>query len=238
VARPEPPVEPGDVMRASPLGPCVGGVVRTYGESGSRLWSVNDGGLLQKVQGTGALARVRWAPTQTCEMGLLVEETGVLVLQSSRPHDVREDGYKLHGRVTTLQPPRDASLSARNDLEALLFRAMFTAATRRESLLIVPGEWGSDDVPFCRQALWREGENQIFSVVETAPAPARSGLWGPHIDRTADVQTIGVTLDAPKMNLATIPVMEAIGTWGCQPWDFVITFVRDDYKSFTSIDRT
>ena len=56
--RNEPPVEVGDVASTVMLGPCVGGLLRTWDESNdATLWSVPDADSLLSIQGTGLLGR-------------------------------------------------------------------------------------------------------------------------------------------------------------------------------------
>lgn len=54
----EPPLQAGDELVVAQLGLCAGGLVRTWSNrGGSRLWSVDQPGLLHSLQATGQIAR-------------------------------------------------------------------------------------------------------------------------------------------------------------------------------------
>jgi hypothetical protein len=98
------PLSAGDTLRPAQLSPCVGGLVRTWTESGTRLWSVPEGAagdVLAAVQGTGVLARSERGEQRFRETALLHEESGTLML-SPRFSD-RSAGEELAFQATTVQ---------------------------------------------------------------------------------------------------------------------------------------
>ena len=50
-------LRPGTVLTTAVLSPCVGGLVRTWTDSGSQLGSLEDPAALRRLMGHGALAR-------------------------------------------------------------------------------------------------------------------------------------------------------------------------------------
>ena len=82
------PLPQGDDLVPAQLSPCVGGLVRTWTEAGTRLWSVPDDAALAAVQGTGVLARSPRAEGRFRETALLHEESATLFLRTSSPDGV------------------------------------------------------------------------------------------------------------------------------------------------------
>ena len=63
-----------------------------------------------------------------------------------------------------------------------------------------------------------------MNVIETAPQPLASEIWAPHnIPGEA-----GTTLRAPMaeetIDIAPLVMIDAIATWGLQPWDLALAF--------------
>ena len=50
-------LQPGEILETAMLSPCVGGLVRTWTDAESRLWSVPDPTSLQSYLGRGLIAR-------------------------------------------------------------------------------------------------------------------------------------------------------------------------------------
>ena len=140
------PLEPGAVLTTTVLGPCVGGVVRTWTDAGSRLWTPDDPAALRDLMGRGLLARTIVGPDRYREVGLLDEATGALALVPRFPSSTDADGVTLDGRVVSLHdavPTADAA----HDLVQYLDGAIDHAAESGEHLIVEMGESESPSEP-------------------------------------------------------------------------------------------
>jgi hypothetical protein len=83
--------------------------------------------------------------------------------------------------------------------------------------------WDAPDKPLCLFIVIAEDDG-LVSVIETAPEPRSSELWAPHIVAGRESNTLSATASRETIDVAPVVMMEAIGTWGLQPWDLALTF--------------
>jgi hypothetical protein len=122
-----------------------------------------------------------------------------------------------------LAPPGPATSNVRSELEDLLSRAIPTAVEQDEMLIVQLGGWGTPDTPYCLQTLHKDGE-ELIVVLETSPVPLGATGWPPADPDEGGVQITTVLNEASVATLAPM-MLDAIGTWGIEPWDLALTFV-------------
>lgn len=210
------PLPQGDDLAPVQLSPCVGGLVRTWTQSETRLWSVPDDAALSALQGTGVLARSPRAEGRFRETALLHEESATLFLQTSSP-----DG------VTTsvqLAPAGPARAGAREDFARVINQAVRHVAATFEYLVIEVGGWDPPLEPYAFFALHVDGDGRQLSTVEVSPVPRGSELWQPHIQPGAPGAVVSAPVSAEAIDGATFYLAEAVSGLELLPWDVAFTF--------------
>lgn len=220
----EPPVEIGDIASTVMLSPCVGGLVRTWDESNdATLWSVPDAASLLSGQGSGLLGRSRREEGRFIESGLLVPNRQTLMLQGRFPTQTDDGSMQLDGSMLRLEPAAAAKESAISDFRTLLSQAIRHCISSGEFLVVEKGGWEAPTEPYCFFIVVEEDGQQV-NVIETAPQPLASEVWAPH----SVPGQAGTTLRAPTtpetINIAPLVMIEAIATWGLEPWDLALVF--------------
>ena len=207
---------------AAMLSPCVGGLVRTWTDTGSRLWGVADPSGLSSMMGRGIIARTLREERRFREVGLLNERTGVLLVQSRLPA-VTSDGA-LESTVPSVQltEPGAPTSSLWSDLKELLGQAVRYTVEVDGFLVVERGGWEAPLEPFCLFLVTHDQDQT--SVVECAPAPVGAKLWQQHIRPGA----AGATMSAPAtdrtLDVVSVLIVDACSTWGVEPWDPAITY--------------
>lgn len=219
-----PGIELGDIATTAQFSLCAGGVVRTWTDDGSsRLWSVADAERLRDLQGTGTIARTLREPGRFREAGLLVKDRQVLMLQSRFPDRADDDTLSAEGVMLRLGQADVQADTVFEDVHRVLSRAVAHCVQADEFLVVELGGWDAPAEPYCLFLVVTEDE-ELLSVIEAAPAPRGSEIWQPHIRAGQP----GATLKAPATQdtLGVVPVimMDALSTWGVQPWDLALTF--------------
>ena len=224
---PDLPLAEGDSLVPAQLSPCVGGLVRTWTESETRLWSVPDdqgGAVLASVQGTGVLARSERGQDRYRETALLHEESGTLLLQPRFPD--RADGEELSFSATSVQlaPAGPVSPEAREDFARAINQAVRHVAATFEYLVIEVGGWDAPFEPYAFFALHVDEDGAQLSTVEVAPPPRDSELWRPHVRRGAPGASVSAPVSAEAIDAATFYLAEAVSGLELLPWDVAFTF--------------
>ncbi|MDH6194433.1 hypothetical protein M2272_001062 [Mycobacterium frederiksbergense] len=218
------PLKPGETTTVAMLSPCVGGLVRTWTDSGpSRLWSVRDADYLQSMQATGTIARTLREEDRFREVGLLSEDTGTLMLRSRYPLETDDDRIQYEASVIDLQPAREPAEAADDDMLSLLAQAIEYALTNNEFLVVEKGGWDAPTEPFCLFIVIPDGEGFV-SIIETAPEPYDSHIWAGHIVAGEPCTTLSAPASTDTIQTAPLIMLDAIATWGLQPWDLALTF--------------
>lgn len=225
------PLNPGDSAIVAMLSPCVGGLVRTWTDSGpGRLWSVTDADYLRAVQGTGTLARTVREEHRFREVALLSEGTGTLMLQPRYPSAAEDDSLQFEGALIRLEPAGNTSDSVDDDMRSLLAEAINHGLANGEFLAVEKGGWEAPSEPFCLFAVI-PNDDGFVSIIEAGPAPSDSEIWGPHIVAGQASTALSAHADRDTIDVAPIIMLEAIASWGLEPWDLALTFGRQGVPS-------
>ncbi|MDP4013877.1 MAG: hypothetical protein Q8P38_04575 [Candidatus Nanopelagicales bacterium] len=220
------PLKEGDTATTAMLSLAVGGFVRTWMDSGSsQLWSVAEPDLLTSIQGRGIIGRTLREEGRFREVGMLVEETGTLMLPSRFPKPADDGSFQLEGSVLQLSPASEVAGSVDGEVLGLLEQSIRHCLSNDEFLVVEKGGWDSPTEPYCLSIVASDGDD-LVSVVETAPAPRGSGLWYPYIVPGREGQSLSVPASAETIALAPLAMMSAISTWGLRPWNLALTFCR------------
>ncbi len=218
---PGPDVVAGSTLRTAMLSPCVGGVVRTWTDTGSQLWSV-PGSRLSEAMAIGWLARTRREEHRYREVALLDPDRGILVLQSRFPRggDTAFEATAIELRPASEpadQPGDQPGDTVDADLLSLLARAVLHVVTDDGFLVVEVGGWDPPDEPYCL-FLVRDGR----ATIEAAPAPHDSQIW----PRPASGAGATVSAPASQATIAVAPrfIADACSQWGLSPWDLALTF--------------
>lgn len=220
----EPPVEVGDIASTVMLSPCVGGLLRTWsGSNAASLWSVPDGDFLLSRQGSGLLSRSLREEGRFIESGLLVPDRQTLMLQGRYPTQADDGSMQLYGSILRLEPAAAPTESMIDDFRTLLSQAIRHCISSGELLVVEKGGWDAPTEPYCLFIAVEE-DGQPMNVIETAPQPLASEVWAPH----SVPGEAGTTLRAPTtpetIDIAPLVMIEAIATWGVEPWDLALVF--------------
>lgn len=123
-------VRPGMTLTTAMLSPVVGGLVRTWTDTGTRLWSVELQAELASVVGRGFTGRTPMPDERFRDVGLLHEESGALVVQYRHDADLEYIGF-ASAKYFQLGEPR-ATVTAPATVESLPGAAWFIAEAIRE----------------------------------------------------------------------------------------------------------
>lgn len=200
------------------ISPVVSGMIRTWSEDETRLWSVDDPAALGVLLGRGLVARTALLDNKFREVAFLDTQTQALTVQ---PRFATPDSTALAApfKLTDATSPTG---DAWEDLESVLASIAISAAGRGEFWLAELGGWDSPHEPNCLFTTVDES-GLANAVMEATPAPVGTGVW-PEVpsDQT------GVSVSAPAsqdtIEAAGIFAVSAIETWGVTPWDINLTF--------------
>ncbi len=216
-------VEPRQTFETAMLSPCVGGLVQTWTETGSRVWEVADPDGLASLMGQGRLARTLREEHRFREVALLHEPSGTLLVQPRTATATADGSLRSEGRAIQLTPwDGSAPGAGPTFLDALALAVRHTVDTNG-FLVIERGGWDAPAEPYCLFVVVRDDDGDT-SVVEAAPAPVGARLWQRNIAPGA----AGATMSAPATEdtLAVVPTLmiDACATWGLEPWDLAFTY--------------
>ncbi|MFD9681978.1 hypothetical protein ACFWAD_19020 [Rhodococcus sp. NPDC059969] len=200
------------------ISPVVGGMIRTWSEDETRLWSVDDPEALGALLGRGTVSRTALPDNKFREVAFFDALTQTLTVQ---PRFASPDSTALAApfKLTDASAP---TTDAWEDLESTLASIAISAAGRGEFWLAELGGWDSPHEPNCLFTTVDES-GLANAVMEATPAPAGTGVW----PEVPNGQT-GVSVSAPAsqdtIEAAGIFAVSAIETWGVTPWDINLTF--------------
>ena len=220
----EPAVEVGDIASTVMLSPCVGGLLRTWDESnGTTLWSVPDADFLLSRQGSGLLGRSVREEGRFVEAGLLVPNRQTLMLRGRFSTQTDDGSMQLDGSIVRLEPATAPKESAIDDFRTLLSQAIRHCISSGEFLVVEKGGWDAPSEPHCLFIAVEEDEQRV-NVIETAPQPLDSEIWTPHNISGQAGTMLRAPLTQETVDVAPLVMIEAIATWGLQPWDLAFVF--------------
>jgi hypothetical protein len=220
----EPTVEVGDIASTVMLSPCVGGLLRTWDESnGTALWSVPDADFLLSRQGTGLLGRSLREEGRFVESGLSVPNRQTLMLRGRFPTQNDDGSMQLDGSMVKLEPAAAPTESAIDDFRTLLSQAIRHCISSGEFLVVEKGGWDVPTEPYCLFIAVAEDGHRV-NVIETAPQPVASEIWAPHSIPGQAGATLRALMTQETIDVAPLVMIEAIATWGLEPWDLALVF--------------
>lgn len=220
----EPALKVGDIASTVMLSPCVGGLLRTWNESNdTTMWSVPDAEFLLSMQGSGLLGRSVREEGRFIESGLLVSNRQTLMLRGRFAAQADDGSMQLGGSTLRLQPEVAPMVSAIDDFRNLLSQAIRHCISRGEFLVVERGGWDGPQEPYCLFIAVEE-DGQWVNVIETVPQPGSSGVWAPHCRPGEAGTTLRAPMTQETIDMAPLVMIEAIATWGLQPWDLVLVF--------------
>jgi hypothetical protein len=217
------PLQAGDSGTTAMISLCAGGLLRTWTDAGSRLWSVHEADFLRGIQGTGVIGRTVREDRRFREAAWLSDDSSALIVQSRFPTKVEGDSLEIAAKVLTVEPADEVAGSVYDDVRSILMQAIRYVIANNEFLVVEKGGWDAPDAPFCLFIVVAEDDG-LVSVIETAPEPLDSEVWAPHIVPGRESNILSAPASRETIDVAPIVMMEAIGTWGLQPWDLALTF--------------
>ena len=212
------PQTTGDALVPVQLSPCVGGLLRTWTEGGTQLWSVPDDSALVAAQGTGVLARVDRGQQRFRETALLDEAGGLLVLQP------RAEGGQLPATTVKLEPAGEARADAPQEFARAINQAVRHVASTFEYLVLDVGGWDAPFEPFVFFALHVDEQGNQLSTIEASPAPQGSKLWEPHIRPGVQAVAVNAPVSQEAIDMAAYYLADAVVGMQLLPWDVAFTF--------------
>lgn len=214
----------GDIASTVILSPCVGGLLRTWDESNeTTLWSVPDASFLLSRQGGGLLGRSLREERRFFEAGLLVPNRQTLMLQGRFPRQTDDGSMQLDGSMLKLEAATAPADSAIDDFRNLLSRAIQHCISSGEFLVLEKGGWEAPTEPYCLFIAVEE-DGKWVNVIETAPQPLASEIWSSHCISGQSGATLRAPTTHETLDVAPLVMIEAIATWGLQPWDLALVF--------------
>ena len=215
-------IEPGDTLETAMLSPCVGGLVRTWTDQGSRLWGVADPSSLASQMGRGIIARTLREERRFREVALLHEPSGTLLLQPRRPTANADGTLESAAPSVQLTDPGPPTSGWQQEFKELLGQAVRYTVEADGLLVVELGGWDAPLEPYCLFIVTHE-EGEVI-VLETAPPKNGSTLWQPHIHPGRAGTTVTAPATDATLSVAPLFMFDALATWGVDPWDIAITY--------------
>lgn len=216
----------GDDAAIVQMSPCFGGVVRTWLADGeSRLWHVADGEWLLAQQCWGLMQRTQTAPGRFREFGILSASARTLLVEPGPRAPDDDEGVRMEPRALALEPVDAAGDVPAGAFKELLDRVVAHSVTSREIVTVETGGWSAPAEPYCSAGIVIRGADEL-SVVETAPEPTGSKIWGLHMVPGRPVQSLTAPATYEALSIVPALMLEAIATWDVSPWDLTVTFAK------------
>lgn len=211
-------VRPGMTLTTAMLSPVVGGLVRTWTDTGTRLWSVELQAELASVVGRGFTGRTPMPDERFRDVGLLHEESGALVVQYRHDADLEYIGF-ASAKYFQLGEPRGLPDDPGEELAEFLVGAVQWATWRGEFFVAELGGWDAPEKPYCLFAVVDQGDGPV-SMVEASPAPSNSPIWPEAREgEPGATVTAPATVDATRRSLVhrRSDTRMGRGAMGCRP---------------------
>lgn len=202
------------------ISPVVSGMIRTWSEDKTQLWSVDDPDALGKLLGRGLIARTIMPDNRSREIAFLDPQSGLLSVQqrfASTEMAALAGQFQLSDPIPVVGDPWD-------ELELDLASVALSAAGRGEFWLMELGGWDAPAQPHCLFAVITE-DDTADAVMEASPAPADTGVW-PEVPSDQPGVSVAAPASQDTIEAAGIFAVAAIQTWNVHPWDVGITFGR------------
>ena len=226
------------------LSPVVGGLLRTWADTGSRLWQVWGGDVLQESLGRGHLARTEVEPRRFREVGLLEDSAasappgmGRLLLPArwqSGSAAASSIDLQVVADPLLLSPTTGDALTGHADrlwpaFVEHLAEVCVDTAERGEVLLLERGGVDHEPWPYALLAVTQHGDGSFVSHLETSPAPSMDTPgWEQAARGRNDDGTDGASMSAPAtfetVRGAGFLLAVAAATWAATPLDLAVTY--------------
>ena len=161
-------IEVGDTLDTAMLSPCVGGLVRTWTDGGSRLWGVDDPAALASMMGRGIIARTPREDRRFREVGLLNERTGTLLLQSRWPKAGPDGTLQSDGALGAADRTGYTNAVAWAGLQGVAWAGRASYGRRRRDV-VGRARWMGCSARALLPVRADAGPGQMMSIVEAAP---------------------------------------------------------------------
>lgn len=214
----------GDSLVPAQLSPCVGGLVRTWTEKGTQLWSVPDEALLVAAQGTGVLARAERGENRFREVALLDEENAMLLLEPRFPDRAAGEEFGFEPQFVRLAPAGEVRNDAPQEFARAINQAVRHVASTFEYLVIEVGGWDAPMEPYAFFALHVDDHGRQLSTIEVSPVPKGSQLWEPHARPGSSGASISAPVSDEAIDMAAYYLAEGVVGQELFPWDVAFTF--------------
>lgn len=221
-------IPPGSQAATVQVGMALAGVVATWADDGRSLWAFDAASGLADRLGRGTVARTGVEARRFREVGLLVRESGTLLL----PDRLRaDDGGPIEapGVAFELRPlPPDADHAVADaawaECAAWLGDAFVAAVERDEFVVVERGGWDAPPEPYVLGIRTGAGEDARWRL-ECAPAPAAPTLW-PVSDPGARGASISAPPERDTIHVAGQLAVDAVRRWAATPHELGVTFGR------------
>lgn len=218
------PLQAGDTLVPVQLSPCVGGLVRTWTEQGTQLWSVPDDALLVAAQGSGVLSRAVREENRFREVALLDEENSMLLLEPRFPDRTAGEEFFFEPQFVRLEPAGEVRTDAPQEFARAINQAVRHVASTFEYLVIEVGGWEAPMEPYAFFALHVDDQDRQLSTIEVAPVPKGSQLWEPHARPGTNGASISAPVSEEAIDMAAYYLAEGVVGNDLFPWDVAFTF--------------
>ncbi|MFD4181039.1 hypothetical protein [Rhodococcus sp. NPDC058514] len=214
-------LEVGATLTTAMISPVAGGLVRTWTDTDSALWSVDDPDGLSELLGRGLIARTSMPDERFREAVLLDAEAGTLLVQGRFP----ESAENIPARVFRLGEPVRPERNPWTDLDHFLAAAAVSAVERGEFWVAELGGWDAPHEPYCFFGVI-DDEGERVSVIETAPVPRDTGVWPEVPEDGRPGTSVSSPASEDTIAAAGIFAVTAVESWGIAPWDVALTYGR------------
>lgn len=214
-------IDVGTTLTTAMISPVSGGLIRTWTELESRLWSVEDADGLRQITGRGLIGRTAVPDNRFREAALLDPEGGTLIVQSRFAHRSGESA-QVEAAVFRLAAPARPTTNPWTELREFLAAAAVSAVMRGEFWVAELGGWDSPNEPYCLFGVLDDRDGPV-SLVEAAPAPRGTGIW-PEVPVDQPGSAVRAPANDDSVRAVGMFAVAALNSWGWQPWDMTLTF--------------
>lgn len=215
------------------LSPVAGGLIRTWTESETRLWGVDEPAELAALIGSGAIARTAVSDNLFREVGLLDAAARRLVVQVRDVSAGGESGsvetgaaeagaVEVQAQIFQLGEPTAPSNNPWDDLQDFVAAAALGAAQRGEFLSVESGGWDASPTPSFFFTLTEE-DGEVVSVIEASPPPRGTEVW-PEVPADQEGCSLSAPLGEDTLEVVAAYAASALDSWGLDPWAVAVTF--------------
>src|SRR5699024_2328906 len=141
-------VRPGMILATAMLSPVVGGLVRTWSDTKSRLWSVESQADFESVVGRGFTGRTPMPDERFREVAMVDDEARALVVQYRVAADLDYIGF-ASAKYFQLREPSALPDDPWEKLTEFLVGAVEWATWRGQFFVAELGGWDAPEDPYC-----------------------------------------------------------------------------------------